>query len=56
MAECVEHAIVTQANSLDKLMENIKEATDLHLEIESTEDQILIPSPYVSVNYNFQIA
>ena len=33
VAECVELAIVTQGNTLDELFANIKEATDLHLEV-----------------------
>ncbi len=53
VAECVELAIVTQGTTLDELFANIKEATDLHLEVESPAHFGLVPSPLISVNYEF---
>ncbi len=53
VAECVELAIVTQGTTLDELFANIKEATDLHLEVESPGYFGLVPSPLISVNYEF---
>lgn len=53
VAECAELAIVTQGNTLDELFANIKEATDLHLEVESPDNFGLVPSPLISVNYEF---
>lgn len=53
VAECMELAIVTQGQTLDELFANIKEATDLHLEVESPSNYGLVPSPLISVNYEF---
>ena len=53
VAECVELAIVTEGTTFDELFSNIHEATTLHLESESPSDLGLIPSPLISVNYEF---
>ena len=53
VAECVELAIVTQGYTLDELVKNINEATELHLEYESPESKGLVPSPLVSINYEY---
>ena len=52
-AECVELSIVKQAYNLDELLNNIKEATTLHLEVEPLEDVGVVLSPIISVNYEF---
>ena len=52
-AECVELSIVTQAYNLDELLNNIKEATTLHLEVEPLEEKGLVKSPLFSLNYEF---
>ncbi|MBI5003737.1 type II toxin-antitoxin system HicB family antitoxin [Candidatus Kaiserbacteria bacterium] len=51
VAQGVELPIVTQADTLDELAENIKEATALHLEGEDFSSLGLAPSPTVLVNF-----
>ena len=50
-AQGVELPIVTQADTLDELAENIKEATALHLEGEDLALLDLAPEPSVLVNF-----
>jgi len=51
VAEGVELAIVTQAKTLDELVKNIYEATELHLEAAQPENFGLVPSPLISINF-----
>ena len=51
VAEGVELAIVTQAKTLDELVKNIHEATELHLESASPETFGLVKSPLISINF-----
>ena len=51
VAQGVELPIVTQADTLDELTENIKEATALHLEGEDLSSLGLASSPSVLVNF-----
>ncbi len=51
IAQGIELAIVTQAKTLDKLAQNILEATALHLEGEDPADFGLAPSPSVFINF-----
>jgi predicted RNase H-like HicB family nuclease len=51
IAEGVDLAIVTQANDLDDLMSNIKEAVSLHLEGENIEDFDFSQKPSILVNF-----
>lgn len=51
VAQGVDLPIVTQADTLDELAENIKEATALHLEGEDLSALGLAPSPSVLVNF-----
>ena len=53
VAEGVELAIVTQAKTLDELIKNIHEATELHLEAGNPAEFGLVPSPVISVNFEF---
>ena len=52
VAEGVELAIVTQAKTLDELVKNIHEATELHLKSAKPADFGLIPSPLISINFD----
>jgi predicted RNase H-like HicB family nuclease len=52
-ASCVEYAIVTQADSLDELVENIQEATELHLEVEAETDPAKVQTPLLSLSFDF---
>lgn len=53
VAEGVELAIVTQAKTLDELVKNIHEATELHLEAAHPGDFGLVTSPLISINFEF---
>ncbi len=49
VAECVEIAVVTQGNTLDELMRNLKEAVVLHLEGENLSEFGLAQNPRLIV-------
>lgn len=51
VAEGVDLAIVTQANDLDTLIENIREAVSLHLEGEKITDFDFSQNPSILVNF-----
>jgi len=53
VAECVDLPVVTQGKTLDEVVENIREAIDLHLEGESLE--VWDISPDFSVLANFEL-
>ncbi|MEK7536848.1 MAG: type II toxin-antitoxin system HicB family antitoxin [Patescibacteria group bacterium] len=51
VAEGVDLPIVTQGKTLDELVENIKEAIELHLEDENLSDLNIAPNPSVLMNF-----
>lgn len=51
VAEGVDLPIVTQGKTLDELVENIKEAIELHLEDEDLSDLNIAPNPSVLMNF-----
>jgi len=53
VAECVDLPVVTQGKTLDEVVENMREAIDLHLEGESLEEWDI--SPDFSVLANFEL-
>jgi len=53
VAECVDLPIVTQGKTLDEVVENIKEAIELHLEGEDLEE--LGVSPHFAVLINMEL-
>jgi len=53
VAECVDLPVVTQGETLDEVVQNIREAIDLHLEGESLEEWDI--SPDFSVLANFEL-
>ena len=53
VAECVDLPVVTQGETLDEVVENMREAIDLHLEGESLEEWDI--SPDFSVLANFEL-
>jgi len=53
VAECIDLPIVTQGRTLDEVIENIKEAIDLHLEGEDFEE--LGISPHFSVLISMEL-
>ena len=53
LAECIDLPIVTQGKTLDEVVENIREAIELHLEGEDLEE--LGISPHFSVLINMEL-
>lgn len=53
IAECVDLPIVTQGKTLDEVVENIREAVELHLEGENLEE--LGVSPHFAVLINMEL-
>jgi len=51
VAEGIDLPIVTQGKTLDELVQNIKEAIELHLEGENPADFGLEPNPSVLMNF-----
>ena len=56
VAECLEVAVITQARTLDELMENLREAIGLHLEDEDAETSGMSPHPRLAVTYETALA
>lgn len=54
VAECLEIAVVTQARTLDELVENLREAVSLHLSGEDREITGIAPEPRISLTYDFK--
>lgn len=51
IAQAVDFPIFTQAESLDKLIENIKEATGLHFKDENLSEYGFMPKPSLLINF-----
>ena len=49
VAECLDIAVVTQGETLDEALENLREAVALHLEGENLEELGLAPDPSILV-------
>jgi predicted RNase H-like HicB family nuclease len=54
VAECLEIAVVTQGQTLDETLENLREAVSLHLDGENLEDFGLAPNPTVLVTMELE--
>jgi predicted RNase H-like HicB family nuclease len=54
VAECLEIAVVTQARTLDELVENLREAVSLHLSGEDRNVTGIAPDPRISLTYDFK--
>ena len=50
VAQGIELPVVTQGKTLDELVENIKEATDLQLEGEDLSDYELVADPSILID------
>ena len=55
VAEGIDLAIVTQAETLDALIKNIQEAIELHLEGEHLDDLNLSPQPTALINFELPL-
>ena len=51
VASAIGHFIVTQAKTIDELLKNIKEATELYLEGENPSDLGLSATPSLLANF-----
>lgn len=51
IAQAVDFPIFTEAETLDQLIENIKEASDLHFKDENLSEYGFIPKPSLLINF-----
>jgi predicted RNase H-like HicB family nuclease len=56
VAECVEIAVVTQGETLDEVVANLKEAVALHLEGEDLAELGLVSAPTLVVTFEVEPA
>lgn len=56
IGECVDLPIVTQGETLDETVANMKEALDLHLEGENLHELDIAPNPSVLVNLELELS
>lgn len=54
IAECLEISVVTQGETLDEVVQNLKEAVSLHLEDENPAEFGLIENPSIIVTFELQ--
>jgi predicted RNase H-like HicB family nuclease len=54
IAECLEISVVTQGETLDEVVENLREAVSLHLEDENPAEFGLIKNPSILVTFELQ--
>ena len=54
IAECLDLPVITQGITLDEVVENIKDAIDLHLEGEDFEDWDLFPNFIILANFEIE--
>jgi predicted RNase H-like HicB family nuclease len=54
VAECLDLPVVTQAESLDELADNLKEALALHLEDEDLSEFDLAPNPSILASFELE--
>ena len=52
VAECVELPVVTQGETLDEVVRNLKEAVELHLEGEDPAEWGLVANPRILITYS----
>ncbi len=54
IAECLDLPVVTQAETLDELADNLKEALELHLEDEDLSTFDLAPNPSILASFELE--
>ncbi len=54
VAECIEVSVVTQGETLDEVVHNLREAVALHLEDEDPTEFGLVDKPSLLVTFEFQ--
>jgi predicted RNase H-like HicB family nuclease len=53
-AECLDLPVVTQGQTLDEVVENVEEATALHLEGENVREWDILPDYSILVNLELE--
>ncbi|GMT43920.1 MAG: hypothetical protein IEMM0003_0739 [bacterium] len=56
VAECMEIGVVTQANSLDMALKNLKEAVQLYFEGEQSESLGFVSNPILDIHLETEVA
>jgi predicted RNase H-like HicB family nuclease len=56
VAECIEVSVVTQGETLDAVVHNLREAVALHLEDEDPTQFGLVKKPSLLVTFELQLA
>ena len=56
VASAKDFAIVTQAKSLDELIKNINEATELYFEDATPEETLISKNPSIFINFELPIS
>lgn len=56
VAECLEISVITQGETLDEVVQNLKEAVSLHLEDENLAEFGLIDNPSILVTFELQLS
>ena len=56
VAECLEISVITQGETLDEVVQNLKEAVSLHLENENLAEFGLIDNPSILVSFELQLS
>lgn len=54
VAECLEISVVTQGETLDEVVQNLRDAVSLHLEDENPAEFGLIENPSILVTFELQ--
>ena len=54
VAECLEISVVTQGDTLDEVVHNLKEAVALHLEEEDAAEFGLVAKPSLLITFELQ--
>ncbi|MCY7282606.1 MAG: type II toxin-antitoxin system HicB family antitoxin [Cyanobacteria bacterium CAN_BIN43] len=54
VAECLEISVITQGETLDEVVQNLKEAVSLHLEDEDPAEFGLVTHPSILVTFEMQ--
>ncbi|AFZ14894.1 Uncharacterized protein family UPF0150 [Crinalium epipsammum PCC 9333] len=56
VAECLEISVVTQGDTLDEVVDNLREAVTLHLEGEDSAKFCLVKNPSLIVTLELQLS
>lgn len=51
VAECLELGVITQGESLDQLLHNLRQAVELFMEDEEPSALGLVPNPRLAINF-----